>query len=201
VWLCFLQIVNCPHNNRTRGVRTECNWIITGRTATQQMGANCKHTGSDCARLKAVFHFYVICALQTEQQSPYLWLPAVMPFDLSWLITMDWDENTWPACAMSASPLSCYCVVPLSGIKWGQQLSCIRNKTLPQSLTVFYIIFSFHKCWHLIKNKPQCFLAVFWGYLILSLGHAVAQLVQALRYKPEGRGFDSQQCHWNYSMT
>jgi hypothetical protein len=27
--------------------------------------------------------------------------------------------------------------------------------------------------------------------LHLSLGHAVAQLVEALRYKPEGRGFDS----------
>jgi hypothetical protein len=26
---------------------------------------------------------------------------------------------------------------------------------------------------------------------------AVAQLVQALRYKPEGRGFDSRWCHWN----
>jgi hypothetical protein len=25
----------------------------------------------------------------------------------------------------------------------------------------------------------------------LSLGHAVAQLVEALHYKPEGRGFDS----------
>ena len=26
--------------------------------------------------------------------------------------------------------------------------------------------------------------------------HAVAQLVEALRYKPEGRGFDSRWCHW-----
>jgi hypothetical protein len=30
---------------------------------------------------------------------------------------------------------------------------------------------------------------VFWG-------HAVAQLVEALRYKPEGRGFDSRWCHF-----
>jgi hypothetical protein len=29
----------------------------------------------------------------------------------------------------------------------------------------------------------------------------VAQLVQALRYKPEGRGFNSQWCHWNFSFT
>jgi hypothetical protein len=32
-------------------------------------------------------------------------------------------------------------------------------------------------------------------------GHAVAQLVEALRYKPEGRGFDSRWCHWNLSLT
>jgi len=28
------------------------------------------------------------------------------------------------------------------------------------------------------------------------VGHAVAQLVEAMRYKPEGRGFDSRWCHW-----
>jgi hypothetical protein len=27
-------------------------------------------------------------------------------------------------------------------------------------------------------------------------GHAVAQLVETLRYKPEGRRFDSRLCHW-----
>ena len=29
----------------------------------------------------------------------------------------------------------------------------------------------------------------------------VAQLVEALRYKSEGRGFDSQWCHWNFLLT
>jgi hypothetical protein len=29
-------------------------------------------------------------------------------------------------------------------------------------------------------------------------GHAVVQLVEALRYKPEGRGFDSLWCQWNW---
>ena len=33
------------------------------------------------------------------------------------------------------------------------------------------------------------------------LGHAMAQLVEALRYKPEGRGFNSQCCHWNFSLA
>jgi len=31
-------------------------------------------------------------------------------------------------------------------------------------------------------------------------GHAVAQLVEALRYKPEDRGLDSRWCHWNFSL-
>ena len=32
-------------------------------------------------------------------------------------------------------------------------------------------------------------------------GHAVAQLVEALRYKSEGRRFDSRWCHWNFSLA
>ena len=31
--------------------------------------------------------------------------------------------------------------------------------------------------------------------------HVVALLVEALRYKPKGRGFDSQWCHWNFTLT
>ena len=32
-------------------------------------------------------------------------------------------------------------------------------------------------------------------------GYAMALLVEALHYKPEGRWFDSRWCHWNYSLT
>jgi hypothetical protein len=32
-------------------------------------------------------------------------------------------------------------------------------------------------------------------------GQAVVRLVEALSYKPEGSGFDSRWCHWNYSLT
>jgi len=31
-------------------------------------------------------------------------------------------------------------------------------------------------------------------------GHAVAQLLGALRCKPEGRSFDFRWCHWNFSL-
>ena len=33
------------------------------------------------------------------------------------------------------------------------------------------------------------------------LNFSVAQLLEALRYKPEGCGFDSRWCHWNFSLT
>ena len=33
------------------------------------------------------------------------------------------------------------------------------------------------------------------------MGYAVAQLVDALRYKSEGGGFDSRWFHWNFSLT
>ena len=34
-----------------------------------------------------------------------------------------------------------------------------------------------------------------------NMGHAVAHLVQALRYKSEGRGSDFRRCLWNFSLT
>jgi len=37
--------------------------------------------------------------------------------------------------------------------------------------------------------------------VIVAWGHAVAQLVEALRYKPEGRDFDFRWCHWNFPLT
>ena len=38
-------------------------------------------------------------------------------------------------------------------------------------------------------------------YTLLHEDHAVAQFVEALSYRPEGRGFDSRWCHWNFSLT
>jgi phosphatidylserine synthase len=40
-----------------------------------------------------------------------------------------------------------------------------------------------------------------WAEDILEKGYAVAQLVEALRYKPKGRGFDCRWSHWNFSVT
>jgi len=37
--------------------------------------------------------------------------------------------------------------------------------------------------------------------VVRRMAHPMAQLIQALRYKPEGRRFDSRWCHWNISLT
>jgi hypothetical protein len=36
------------------------------------------------------------------------------------------------------------------------------------------------------------------AFLFLLEARAAAQLVEALHYKPEGSGFDSRECHWNF---
>jgi hypothetical protein len=39
------------------------------------------------------------------------------------------------------------------------------------------------------------------SHVHIYMGHAVAQLVEALLYKPEGPEFDSRCCHWNFLLT
>jgi len=55
------------------------------------------------------------------------------------------------------------------------------------SLLIFILIFCYTRNMVCINTGPL------WVY-------SVAQLVQALRYKPEGRGFDYRWCHWNFSI-
>jgi hypothetical protein len=47
-----------------------------------------------------------------------------------------------------------------------------------------------------IKESRAIYLHPLWVLVA-----AVAQLVEALRYKLGGRGFDSRWCHWNFSLT
>jgi hypothetical protein len=49
--------------------------------------------------------------------------------------------------------------------------------------------FSIYSCHYLIS------------LYLRTTGHAVARLVETLRYMPEGRGFDFRWCHWNFSLT
>ena len=50
-------------------------------------------------------------------------------------------------------------------------------------------------------NAPQCYVTrtlpvLFHIHYMFQWGYAVAQLVEALRYKPEGRVFDSRWSYW-----
>ena len=47
----------------------------------------------------------------------------------------------------------------------------------------------------------QVFLQVLWFSTARIMGYAMGQLVEALHYKPEGCGFISRWCHWNFSLT
>jgi hypothetical protein len=49
-----------------------------------------------------------------------------------------------------------------------------------------------------LLGPVQAFNGIALPLLVLSRGHAVAQLVEALHYKPEGCGFDFRWCNWNF---
>jgi hypothetical protein len=50
-------------------------------------------------------------------------------------------------------------------------------------------------------SEVWCFIFYFlFISLLKTLGYAVAQLVEALLYKAEGRGFDSRCGHWDFSL-
>jgi len=46
----------------------------------------------------------------------------------------------------------------------------------------------------------QCGRSVICVVVFVDSWHPVAQLVEALRYQPEGRGFDFRSYHWNFSF-
>jgi hypothetical protein len=60
---------------------------------------------------------------------------------------------------------------------------------------------------NLTKSMQYIFLEIVTKLLnelfsfFVTSGFAVVHLVEVLRYKPEGRGFDSRWCHWTSSLT
>jgi len=62
-------------------------------------------------------------------------------------------------------------------------------------------MFRYHDYVQISWQGVQCsFIRISYTILLYG-GHAVAQSVETLRYKAEGRGFDSRWCHWNFSLT
>ena len=54
--------------------------------------------------------------------------------------------------------------------------------------------------WHQIRSTHFLDQSNDWSQFTLPR-HAVVKLVEALRYRPEGRGFDFRLCHWNFLLT
>jgi hypothetical protein len=73
---------------------------------------------------------------------------------------------------------------------------------------------------HDVCSNDNWYLGRFWNIIVFNVANTcspkpekhsrslnfivlktAAQLVEALSYKPEGRGFDSRWCHWNFSVT
>jgi len=54
---------------------------------------------------------------------------------------------------------------------------------------------------NILKNQFHITQFLKFEFIPRKMGHAVAQLVEVLRYKSEGRGFDFRWCHWNFSLT
>ena len=52
-----------------------------------------------------------------------------------------------------------------------------------------------------IRWSSHKIITLLYNNIILRGTLLVAQLVEALRYKPEGSGFDSRWCHWNFPLT
>jgi len=77
------------------------------------------------------------------------------------------------------------------GCAWGRTRLLGALPFAPNRLVIFLMVF---KTFFMYKFVYFC-------TCILTLEHAVAHLVEALGYKPGGRGFRSRLCHWNFSLT
>jgi len=74
---------------------------------------------------------------------------------------------------------------------WENMLHCVRR----------HIPCHWNSQQHYFKNIKYFFYDDTFNMdtVIVNIEHAVAQLVEALRYKPEIRRFDFRWCHWSFS--
>ena len=69
------------------------------------------------------------------------------------------------------------------------------------ALYAFYILRKIMFAFNFIFKPVRAYSSTVLSVPVLVWGHAVAQSVEALRHKSEGRGFDYRRCHWNFSLT
>ena len=80
--------------------------------------------------------------------------------------------------------------------------SCANNyRNAPDGTLKTHIIFEIKIFKRDNKIKDCVIIAMQCLFISTIVQSTVAQLVEALHYKPEGRRFDSWLCHWNFSLT
>ena len=94
----------------------------------------------------------------------------------------------------------CYCSTAHPSPQWSTILQTALTKTKHvqscYNLISQKVLYMF-RATTVYHQEVSCTIQALW----YNVGYAVAQLVGALHYKPEGRGFDSRCCHWNFSLT
>ena len=86
--------------------------------------------------------------------------------------------------------------MPKFSINFEEILSCAHGNFEEQNRVFKHSIIIINYCIILMH-----IITIIVLHSIISRGHAVEQLVEALCYKLEGRGFDSLSCHWDFSLT
>ena len=89
------------------------------------------------------------------------------------------------------------------GLAQGDTQSVNIGRVDRQGCGLSLILFNLYRFGYFKIGRKVARTVKYADYLVLLAKeeHAVAQLVEALRYKPDGLGFDSRWCHWNFSLT
>ena len=107
------------------------------------------------------------------------------------LIISPVPKNKYISCFLIYAPASSSSIWSFSSLN----LQCTLQILVPP----FHVNL---KTWFTIPFQANQFTCtVSEKYVLVHILEAMAQLVEALCYKPEGRGFDSRWCHWIFSLT
>jgi hypothetical protein len=82
--------------------------------------------------------------------------------------------------------------VPCRLYKFAPSYNTHKNFSIHRTENTVIVDYKHEEFNDIWANNPRLFSEFY------KLHYAVAQLVEALRYRPEGRGFDSRWCHWNF---
>jgi hypothetical protein len=136
-----------------------------------------------------------------------LWKLFAMEFEKNYLdihlLSRPLNSNKWPLFAVR-----CYIwcsFVTLCAARFKVLGSSEPSVSGIREITLILCRFElFYYKWRCVPAYTQRFFYALFAFVKKSgckRKMILAQLVEALPFKPEGRGFDSRLCHWNFSLT